>query len=356
MKRILIVAGGTGGHIFPALVVARALRAKGVTVCWLGTREGLEGRLVAKEFPLTYIAIKAFRGKGLLRKLWIPIRLLWATGCAYRIMRRLKPDVVFGMGSYVAAPAGLAAWLARIPLVIHEQNSVAGLTNRLLAKIATVVLQAFPRTFPLHMNVMMVGNPVRPDLVAAPSPTVRLADRQGPLRLLVLGGSQGARVVNQQVLAALADYPEKHELIVWHQTGQLDFSVVEERYKTIAIEAKVNAFIDGMATAYCWADLIVCRAGALTVSEIATVGVASILIPYPYAVDDHQFHNSRYLEQAGAGIIITQKFLTKRRLIKLFEQFAHDRDRLLTMAECARHLAQPQAVDDVITECEKVSE
>ncbi len=355
MKRMMITAGGTGGHIFPALAVARALREQGVEVHWLGARGGLEEKLVPSEFPIDYLSIKGFRRKNGFQKLLLPFRLLWAIGQAYRFIRKIKPDVLLGMGGYVAGPAGVAAWLAHVPLIIHEQNAIAGLTNRILAKMAKSVLQAFQGTFAQKGNVITTGNPVRKELVGTPLPETRLENRLGPLRVLVLGGSQGARPINDTMLVAMADYPEKNDVVIWHQTGPLDFERVKHAYEKIAIEAKVSPFIDDMVSAYCWADLLVCRAGALTVSEVAAVGVATLFIPYPYAVDNHQFHNSRYLEQAGAALILIQKSLTKDRLIELVRQFAHDRNRLLTMAICARQLSQPSAVEHVIAECAKIS-
>jgi UDP-N-acetylglucosamine--N-acetylmuramyl-(pentapeptide) pyrophosphoryl-undecaprenol N-acetylglucosamine transferase len=355
MKRLLIIAGGTGGHIFPALAVARKLRDQGIDVHWLGSHSGLEEKLVASEFPIGYISIQALRGKGWLRKLIAPWRLLRATYQAYRYLRKVKPDVALGMGGYVAGPGGVAAWLARVPLVIHEQNSVAGYTNRALAKIAKSVLEAFPHTFPAEPKVTTTGNPVRAELVGAPLPQARFANRQGPLRILVLGGSQGAGAINDVMLAALRDYSQKKEISIWHQAGARHYQDVKSAYEKIAVDAKVDDFINDMMSAYCWADLVICRAGALTVSEVAAVGVASVFIPYPHAVDDHQLHNSRYLERAGAAIIIIQPAFTKERLIELFNQFASDRSRLLVMAECARSFAQPKAVEQVIAQCEKLS-
>ncbi|MDE3400846.1 MAG: undecaprenyldiphospho-muramoylpentapeptide beta-N-acetylglucosaminyltransferase [Coxiella burnetii] len=353
MNRILIIAGGTGGHIFPALAVARELREQEVDVQWLGVKGGLEEKLVPDSFPLHLIQIKAFRGKRGLQQLLMPLRLVRAVFQAYRIIRQFKPDVILGMGGYVAGPGGLAAWITRTPLIIHEQNSIPGLTNRVLAKMAKFILQGFPDTFPQNRKVITTGNPVRTELVKMPLPQVRLAARRGPLRILVLGGSQGARSINQKMLAALSSYPRSEEIAVWHQTGQRDFEFIQKEYEKIKIEAKVDNFISDMAGAYGWADLVVCRAGALTVCEIASVGVASIFIPYPHAVDNHQFHNARFLEQAGAAIIISEESLTETDLMRWFEQFAQDRDRLLTMAENGRKLAKPEAVQRVIAQCKK---
>ncbi len=353
MKRILIIAGGTGGHIFPALAVARALRGKGVDVQWLGSHVGMEGDLVAGEFPISYVSVKAIRGKSLLSKLLSPLRLLLATWQAWRIIKRLKPDVVLGMGGFVSGPGGLAARLARKPLVIHEQNAVAGLTNRALSKLAKAVLQAFPDAFPKKTAAETIGNPVRPTISNLASPAERLRNREGPLRILVLGGSQGARAINQSMMRVLSQYQHADELQIWHQTGKLDFETVQRAYRSVAIRVTVEAFIKNMAEAYGWADLMICRSGALTISEIAAVGVASILIPFPYAVDDHQYCNGSYLASAGAAEIIRQKELTDEGLAQMIRDFAQDRSRLITMAEKARALAKPEALSAIINTCQK---
>ena len=354
MKRILIMAGGTGGHIFPALTVARALQQQSVEVHWLGTAGGLENKLVSPEFPLNLIQIKALRGKGLARKLFMPFHLIRAIFQSCRVIQQVEPQLILGMGGYVSGPGGIAAWLTRIPIVIHEQNAVAGLTNRRLSKIARSVLQAFPSTFADGENVRTTGNPVRTELINTPLPRVRLMNRKGPLRVLILGGSQGSHSINQKIVTTLRNYPHPQELILWHQTGQSDFEHLKEIYKSLPFKTRVDMFIDDIAKAYTWADLIVCRSGALTVSEIAAVGVASIFIPYPYAADDHQFSNGSFLEQVGAAIIIPEKLLTERSLIHYFKKFAYDRDCLLVMAECARSLAGPKAVQNVINECKKI--
>ena len=349
------MAGGTGGHIFPALTVAHALQQQGVEIHWLGTVGGLENKLVPPAFPLNLIQMKALRGKGLVQKLFMPFRLVRAIVQSYRVIQRVKPQVILGMGGYVSGPSGLAAWLTGTPIVIHEQNAVAGLTNRILAKIAQSVLQAFPNAFADGKNVRTTGNPIRTEVINVPLPRVRLMNRQGPLRVLVLGGSQGAHSINQKIVMTLRNYPHPQELILWHQTGQADCKWIKKTYETLPFKTtRVDMFIDDIAKAYTWADLIVCRSGALTVSEIAAVGVASIFIPYPYAADNHQFRNGRFLEQAGAAIIIPEKSLTERCLIHYFKKFARDRNRLLTMAECARSLSGPKSVQSVINECKKI--
>ena len=353
MNRILIIAGGTGGHIFPALAVALALRKQGVDVQWLGAKGGLEEKIIPDSFPFHFTQIKAFRGKKILKKFLILFRLVRAFAQAYRIIRQVRPDVILGMGGYVTGPGGLAAWFTRTPLVIHEQNSIAGLTNRVLGKIAKSILQGFPNTFSQTHKVVTTGNPVRTELIKTPLPRTRLLGRRGPLRILILGGSQGSWSVNQKILATLHHYPCPEEIIVWHQTGSFDLASIKSRYKKIQVKVKVNDFINDIAKAYIWADLIVCRSGASTISEIASVGLASIVIPYPHAVDDHQFRNACFLEQAGAAIIILEKLLTERNLVQWFEQFAHNRDWLLNMAENARKLAKPESVQNVIAQCKK---
>ena len=351
MKRVLIAAGGTGGHVFPALAVAHLLDERRVAVYWLGVKGGLEERYVPSSFSLEFIPMKALRGQRWLRRFWVSGRLLLAVIQSYRYIRRLRPDVVLGMGGYVSAPAGIAAWLARVPLIIHEQNAVAGLANRCLAILAKTVLQAFPQTFSKRWCAKTVGNPIRKALLTLPPPRERLVGREGPLRLLVLGGSQGARDINQCVLDTLGIYPEKEALLVWHQTGASDYERIKKAYAGCPVEVKINAFIEEMAHAYHWADLVIARAGALTVSEIAVVGIGAILVPYPFAVDDHQRHNSRSLERRGAAIVMLQESFTQERLTALLQHFVRHRDRLLVMAECARSAAEPDATDKVAAAC-----
>lgn len=355
MKRILIIAGGTGGHIFPALAVARALQKEGVDVQWLASRVGMETDLVAGEFPMSYVLVQGIRGKSLLSKILSPFRLLLATWQAWRIIKRLQPDLVLGMGGFVSGPGGLAARFARKSLVIHEQNAIAGLTNRVLSIFATAVLQGFPDAFPKNTPVKTIGNPVRPVIMSLAPPAERLRDREGPLRILVLGGSRGARAINQSMVRVLSQYRDTNALQIWHQTGKLDFEMVQKAYRNIAIRTTVEAFIANMAEAYGWADLMICRAGALTVSEIAAVGVASILIPFPFAVDDHQYYNASYLSNTGAAKLIRQKELTDERLTQMIEDFVKDRDCLITMAEKARTLVKPDALSAIVRTCREIS-
>jgi len=353
-KRVLIVAGGTGGHIFPALTVARALRDQGFDLQWLGSHVGMESELVGNEFPMAFVSIKAIRGKSLFSKLMSPFRMCLATWQAWRTIRKLKPDVVLGMGGFVSGPGGVAARLAGKPLVIHEQNAIAGMTNRLLSKHAHKVLQGFPNAFPPSVHAETIGNPIRPAIGALASPKERLKGRDGPLRILVIGGSRGARAINQVMVRVLSNYPDSQKLNIWHQTGSLDFENIQRAYRTIAVPATVEAFIDKMPEAYAWADLLICRAGALTVSEIAAIGVSSILIPFPYAVDDHQYANGNYLAAAGAAELIRQSDLTDDRLRDIIQGYEKDRSLLVDMAEKARSLAKPQALSAIVNVCQEL--
>jgi UDP-N-acetylglucosamine--N-acetylmuramyl-(pentapeptide) pyrophosphoryl-undecaprenol N-acetylglucosamine transferase len=350
--RVMIMAGGTGGHVFPALAVAAELRERGAEVFWLGTRQGLEAKLVpAAGISMEWVSVSGLRGKGAMAWLLAPWRLLWAALQVLAVMLRQRPVVVLGMGGFVTGPGGVVTWLLRKPLVIHEQNAIAGLTNRLLAPLAQRVLEAFPGTF--HgKHVTHTGNPVRRVIADLPVPEQRFAARSGVLRLLVLGGSLGARALNEVVPAALAQLSSRPE--VWHQTGSRNLDETLEHYRAAAVTARVEPFIDDMAAAYGWADLVVCRAGALTVAELAAAGVGAVLVPYPHAVDDHQTRNAAYLSDAGAAVVIQQAELTRERLRELWTSLA-DRSRLLAMAQAARGLAQPQAAATVAALCWEVA-
>ena len=354
-NRVLMVAGGTGGHIFPALAVARALRDADFDVHWLGSHVGMESQLVDNEFPMTFISVQAIRGKTFFSKCFSPLRLCLAIWQAWRAVKKLQPDIVIGMGGFVSGPGGVAARLAGKRLVIHEQNAIAGMTNRLLSKHAHVVLQGFPNAFPSTIAAETVGNPVRPAISTILSPQERFKNRSGPLRLLVIGGSQGARAINQAIVRLLKHYPNPEALVVRHQTGSLDFEAMRQAYQSIRVSAAVEAFIDDMSEAYSWADLLICRAGALTVSEVAAAGVPSILIPFPYAADDHQYANGNYLVQAGAAQLIRQRDLTDSRLEQIVQEHASDRCHLLDIAEKARSLAKPQALSAIVQICQKLT-
>ncbi|AHM75757.1 undecaprenyldiphospho-muramoylpentapeptide beta-N-acetylglucosaminyltransferase [Yersinia hibernica] len=344
-KRLMVMAGGTGGHVFPGLAVAHHLMAQGWQVRWLGTADRMEASLVPKNgIEIDFIQISGLRGKGLMAQLTAPVRIYRAVRQAKKIMRDYQPDVVLGMGGYVSGPGGLAAWLCGIPVVLHEQNGIAGLTNRWLAKIAKKVLQAFPGAF---ANAEVVGNPVRTDVLALPLPAERLSDRVGPIRVLVIGGSQGARVLNQtlpQVAATLGE-----QITVWHQVGKGALPDVLAAYQQAgqADKHQVVEFIDDMAAAYAWADVVVCRSGALTVSEVAAAGLPAIFVPFQHK-DRQQYWNALPLEKAGAAKIIEQPQFTAQAVSRLLAEW--DRATLLAMAERARQVAIPDATERVAAE------
>lgn len=343
-KRLMVMAGGTGGHVFPGLAVAHHLMAQGWEVRWLGTADRMEADLVPKHgIEIDFIRISGLRGKGLKAQLTAPIRIYHAVRQARAIMRDFKPDVVLGMGGYVSGPGGLAAWSCKIPVVLHEQNGIAGLTNRWLSRIATKVLQAFPGAF---RNADVVGNPVRTDVLALPLPDVRLAGRQGAIRVLVIGGSQGARVLNQSMPEVAALMGDK--ITIWHQVGKGALESVNQDYQRVGqTQHKIAEFIDDMAEAYAWADVVVCRSGALTVSEIAAAGLPAIFVPFQHK-DRQQYWNALPLEKAGAAKIIEQKDFNPSVVASLLAGW--DREVLLHMALKARAVAIPDATERVATE------
>ena len=352
MTTVMIIAGGTGGHVYPALAVARELRDQGVAVVWVGTRRGIEARVVpAAGFDLEWVAIRGLRRTGWLSWLLLPIRLGVAMFQVWRIMRRRQPDAVLAMGGFVAAPGGLVARLLRRPLLIHEQNAVAGLTNRWLAYIADTVMCGFPEAFGTLPGVRHVGNPVRAEILALLPPTERLAGRGGPLRILVVGGSQGALVFNRVLPEVIASLAHRYALQVWHQTGRSERERTEQAYRVSTADARVTAFIDDMAQAYGWADMLICRAGAMTISELAAAGVAAILVPYPHAVDDHQTANARFLSDRDAAVLIPQAEFDVPRVAELVAGFAANRELLQKMAINARACAVTDATEAVARLC-----
>lgn len=353
-RPLLITAGGTGGHVFPALAVAECLRSRGVPVVWLGTRRGLEARLVpAAGIPIEWLEVTGLRGHGWKRRLMAPFMLLRALWQSLAVLRRIRPRAVLGMGGFVSGPGGVAARLLRIPLVIHEQNALAGMTNRWLARwFATRVLAGFPDTFP---QAEVVGNPVRPAIAGLADPAERFAGRNRVGRLLVLGGSQGARALNETLPTALALMPAEQRPQVWHQSGAEGEAMTREGYSTVGLKARVEPFIEDMALAYGWADLVVCRAGALTVAELAAAGLGAVLVPYPYAVDDHQTANARFLVDAGAALLLPQPELSPERLADILSELCTDRERLLSMATAARSRARPDAAERLATRCLEVA-
>ena len=345
--KLLIMAGGTGGHVYPALAVAQHLRARGHDIVWMGAPDSFESRVVPTNgIALEVVRVSGLRGKGVLKLLQAPLLIVRAVWQALRILRRVRPDAVLGMGGFAAGPGGIAAWLARRPLVIHEQNAAAGLTNRALARLARRVLQAFPNTF---RNARTVGNPVRAGFVELPAPAQRL-DRAGAPRVLVVGGSQGAKALNERVPQALALMQPGERPSVRHQAGRtLEFA--HRAYLTAGVTAEVTAFIDDMPAAMAWADLIVCRSGASTIAELSAAGAASVLVPFPAAVDDHQTKNADYLVRAGAAVRIAESELSAERLAAILRELLNDRQRLLAMADAARTCAWHDATAVIADEC-----
>ena len=349
---ILIMAGGTGGHVFPALAVARELRGRDEVVVWLGTQRGIEADIVPQEgFPLEWTRVSGLRGKGFLSWLLAPLKLAVAVCDAVAVLIRRRPKLVLGMGGFASGPGGFAAWLLRKPLIIHEQNSVAGLTNRLLAGFAREVLEAFPGSFSGKVQARLVGNPVRPDILSIPEPGQRFHDRHGKLRVLILGGSQGALILNQTVPRALALLPAERRPEVWHQAGIAGIGAARDIYAEHAIAGRLEPFIDDVAQAYAWADLVICRAGALTISELAAAGLGAILVPYPSAVDDHQTRNADFLVAAGAAVLLPQAELTPASLAQEIDHCVGERQMLAERAARARSVARPDATRDVADIC-----
>ena len=379
-KKILIMAGGTGGHVFPGLAVAELWRAQGYQVTWFGTLHGLDAKLVpAAHLSFYQIKITGLRGKGLLGYLQAPWKILRATAQSIKLIRQLKPDVVLSMGGYVAGPGGIAAWLLRKPLIVHEQNAIPGTTNKLLSYFAKQILTAFPIAFKNHKKMRWVGNPIRASISELPIPATRLAGRTGALKILVLGGSQGAQKINRIIPELLAQFSESERPIVWHQTGAKHHEKTLQHYNSViaGVEARGGAeadtlnaladkvpqrqdpepnvvpFIDDMTAAYNWADLVICRSGALTVSELAGAGVASILIPFPFAVDDHQTANAKVLVDVKAAIMIQERNLHVEQLSNLIQDLISHREKLITMATQARTLAKPECTQQVVEICLK---
>lgn len=347
----LIMAGGTGGHIFPGLAVAEALRFKGWRVHWLGAPGSMESRLVPQRgFALETVDFSGVRGKGLRTLFLLPLRLLRALWQSLQVLRRVRPDVVVGLGGYITFPAGMVAALLGKPLVLHEQNSVAGLANRILARVAVRVFTAFPGVL---ARGQWVGNPLRSEFLNQPGPEQRFAGRSGPLRLLVLGGSLGARALNTAVPQALALVPQAARPVVTHQSGEKQILELRANYASAGVQATLTPFIDNTAQAIADADLVVCRAGASTVSEIAAIGAAALFVPFPFAVDDHQTRNARFLVDPGAGWLVPQAALTPQALARLLQ--TTDRAALQAIAAKAKALEKTAATDAVVAACEEVA-
>ncbi len=348
--KIIIMAGGTGGHVFPALAVADVLQQRGAQVEWLGTGKGIEAELVPKAgIKLHALTIEGVRGKGLVSIVKAPFLLLKAVWQAVKIIRQFDADVVLGLGGFASGPGGLAAKLLRKPLVIHEQNAIAGTTNRWLSKVANKALEAFPKSL---KNAVHVGNPVRGAITQVAE--IQVNTKQ-PLKLLVLGGSLGALAVNQIIPKAIATIPESERPVIRHQTGQRHVDVTRAEYKHTGVEADVVPFIEDMAQAYEWADAIICRAGALTVSELTLAGRGALLIPFPYAIDDHQTLNAQWLVSNGAGILMPQSDMTIEKITEFVGCMNKDRQQLLILSRSAKALAMPNAASDVADYCEQVA-
>ena len=345
MRTLLIMAGGTGGHIFPGLAVAEQARAAGWQVVWMGARGGMEERLVPRHgYSTAWIRAKAARGKGLLQKLFLPANLLFSFWESARHIRRIRPDVVLGLGGYVAFPGGMMASLLGKPLALHEQNAIAGLANKVLAGVSDKVMVAFPDAL---SEAEWTGNPVRTDIAAIARPEERFRGRQGPLRILVVGGSLGAQALNEAVPRAIALLKERPTVV--HQSGEKHLETLRAHYNAAGVQGELVAFIDDMARRYAEADLVICRAGAVTIAELSAGGMASVLVPFPYAVDDHQTANARFLADRGAAILLPQTELTPERLAQLIRSL--DRAALLQMARNARGLGKPEAAKVVAERC-----
>ncbi len=348
---IMIVAGGTGGHVFPGLAVASVLRSRAQEVVWMGTHRGLESRLVPQAgIEIEWITVSGLRGRGVLAWLLAPFRLMHAVAQALGAVRRRRPVAVLGMGGFVSGPGGIAAWLTGRPLLIHEQNTVAGAANRLLARLTTHIFEAFPQSFPERYSATLIGNPVRESISNLPAPAERFAARSGRRRVLVIGGSQGARTLNVEVPAAIALLPDEIELEVWHQAGA-EIEAARANYAESPGELRLEAFIEDMTAAYAWADLVICRAGALTIAELTAAGVGAVLIPYPYAADDHQQKNAASFAANGAGLVIAESELDTERLAAAIASVLGDASMPLRMAELARAQARPRAAVELAEAC-----
>ena len=345
MRTLLIMAGGTGGHIFPGLAVAEQARSAGWQVVWMGARGGMEERLVPRYgYSTAWIRAKAARGKGLLQKLLLPANLLFSFWESARHIRRIRPDVVLGLGGYVAFPGGMMASLLGKPLALHEQNAIAGLANKVLAGVSDKVMVAFPQALG---KAEWTGNPVRADIASIATPEARFQGREGPLRILVVGGSLGAQALNEGVPRALALLAERPTVV--HQSGEKHLDALRASYAAAGVQGELVPFIDDMARRYAEADLVICRAGAVTIAELSAGGMASVLVPFPYAVDDHQTANARFLADRGAAILLPQTELTPERLAELIRSL--DRAALLRMAQNARALGKPDAARVVAQRC-----
>lgn len=355
LKCVLIMAGGTGGHVFPGLALAQHLRQQGAAVHWLGTSQGLESRLVPEAgIPLHLITIHGLRGKGIKALLGAPFKIAKAVWQSLRVMKAVQPDVVVGMGGFVSGPGGIASWLSKRPLVIHEQNAKAGFTNQMLAKVAKRVLEGFPGSFKSQAKVLAIGNPVRTEIENLPLPKERLLPDHSPLRLLVLGGSLGAQALNEVVPKALAKLNVEERPQVLHQTGDKHFEATKKIYGALSVEGELKPFIKDMAQAYSWADVVLCRAGALTVAELCTVGLGAIFVPFPHAVDDHQTANADFMVRNHAALCIQQTALTEGRLADIVRELSLKPAQRLAMAQAAYQLRNVKVTEKIVEICKEV--
>lgn len=354
LKRVLIMAGGTGGHIFPGLAVANYLREKNIEVEWLGTSHGLESQLVKEAgFPLHLIEISGIRGKGIKTLINAPFRISAAVLQSMKLIKHLNPDVVLGMGGFVSGPGGIASWMASRPLIIHEQNAKAGITNKILATVATRILEGFPSTFTPGKKVISIGNPVRSQIENLPPPQNRFAERASQLHLLILGGSLGAKAINEVVPYAMASMKPTERPQIIHQTGTKHFEEVKKVYESLGVEVNLKPFIQNMAEAYSWADVVLCRSGALTIAELCAVGLGAILIPFPHAVDDHQTANANFMVNNKAALCIQQTQFSAERLINSLKEVFYAPEKRLAMAEAAYQLRKVNVAErifDIIKE------
>jgi UDP-N-acetylglucosamine--N-acetylmuramyl-(pentapeptide) pyrophosphoryl-undecaprenol N-acetylglucosamine transferase len=355
LQRVLIMAGGTGGHVFPGLAIADYLRQKGIDVHWLGTQQGIEARLVPEaKFPLHLITIKGIRGNGIKSLLTAPLSIITAVMQSKRIIQKVNPDVVIGLGGFASGPGGMASWLMGRPLIIHEQNAKAGFTNKLLGHFAKRVLSGFPNVFKPQSKVQVVGNPVRVEIENIPAPSERLLSRHAACRLLILGGSLGAQALNEVVPRALAKMQVNERPDIFHQTGDRHIDKVKSLYESIGVQANLTPFIKDMAFVYSWADMVLCRAGALTVAELCAVGLGAIFVPFPLAVDDHQTANASYMVNHHAALCIQQSELTDERLADILREFSLSSKKRLSMAEAAYQLRQVNVVEKIYDICREV--
>lgn len=350
MKKVLILAAGTGGHIFPALAIAKVLQQQSVEIAWIGTPQGLESKLLASEsIPLYKISVQGLRGKGIKRCLFGSLQMILAFFQSLGIIHRFKPDVVLAMGGFVCGPSGIAAWTLRKKLILHEQNTVAGLTNKMLAPFATKILTGFPvlKGFPAS-KCQYVGNPIRSSIENVAAPEARFQNRTGPIRLLIFGGSQGATSFNQEIPKAIAQLPEVLRPEIWHQSGGQYYDQAVQAYQQAQVEAKITPFIHDMVEAYTWADLVICRSGASSVAELSAIGLAAILIPYPYHKDEQQKYNAEFLVEHHAAILLMHQDLLEGQLVSVLSDLLSSREKLLSMAKAGRTLRKAQVAEAIV--------